>query len=238
MKSIISNEKGINSIWVIDPNNPNVISQGKIVITNDAILEELIKELRDIRTYICTHTVKSIYPKEQLLFTLDGAEIYEKKLCENGFGGTRNEYGYTISYYSNPRSPVYRLITGNLDSDASNLLDLFKTSELNGYKTEQCFKEFMTAIQLLQALETNALDSDMLKKILKRTWPNFGYYATEGLKCTDIEMLQEYDVSELIASASCSRAGEEILAKRAIAESNGKVLRLARKAHNLTYPNK
>jgi hypothetical protein len=52
------------------------------------------------------------------------------------------------------------------------------------------------------------------------------------------DLVDKYDVSELIASASCSRAGEEILAKRAIAESNGKVLRLARKVHNLTYPNK
>ena len=77
-------------------------------------------------------------------------------------------------------------------------------------------------------------------------WPNFGFYATEVLRCTDIEMGQFYDIRELSTIVeSCKKAGvkassevEEILCKKELARSNGKILSLARRAHRIVNPSK
>lgn len=230
MEQIISSEKGINSVWLINDTNPNLITRNRVVITDAVMFRNLVDELRDIRHYVYVHTIETGYVKDHILYTFEGAEKNEKVVSL----GSGNTITYTISYYKNPRSMAYRLITGNLYSDNDDLLDLFMTEELYGYKTKECLREFRTALNLIQILESSSLDAKSIKRLLKRMWPSFGYYAVEGLKCTDIEMIEQYDISQLEIDCFKNSDAREILINKDLAKSNGKVLSLARRAYNLT----
>jgi len=234
MEYVISGEKGINSIWLGQEDNLNIISLAKIVVTDEILFNSLINEFRDIRNYVYTFTIESNYSKEHIMYTFDGAEKHEKGSCMtlNNRSRSQNAYTYTTSYYKNPRSEVFRLISGNMRSDQECLLDLFVTTESSGYKISECIREFETALQLIRVLEKSSIEKEMIKKLLKRIWPNFGYYAVEGLKCTDIEIIQNYDIRDF--QKIDSEEARRILSSKEVAKTNTKVLSLAKRAYSLT----
>lgn len=114
-----------------------------------------------------------------------------------------------------------------------SLLDLFTTIDNFGYKEENCLKEYEQLKRLLSILIHASLEPEMIKKILKSTWPSFGYYAIDGLACTDIEIVDEYNLNDILTNQNDSDV-KKMLEYEELAKNNTKVLSLARRFHNLT----
>lgn len=203
--------------------SPGMVLRGKVIITDKRKYEELVAILRDIKRYRYIHTLATGYNKEQTIYTLSGAEKHQKVKSDRGTSV------YTTSYYVNPNASTLRLITGNMYQD-ENLLDLFTTTDFLGYKEENCLKEYEQVRRFLSVLMKTSMDNEMIKRILKSTWPSFGYYAIDGLDCTDIEIVDEYSIKDILDDDEIKK----LIIEREIAKKNTKVLSLARRFHNLT----
>lgn len=229
-----------NNIWLLKEDDTSVITQGKILVTDQKMYDEVIKELKDINFYV--ETGRTLVPglhNDGREYTSTGANIYE-------YYGPTEEYNfsYWVYKYSNPRAKVFNIINCNVDEDI-NLLNLFATLEC-GNNIGKRINEFHRAREIIDSLENSCLDVETLSQIIKQMWPNFGFYATEALKCTDIEIIKSYNIDELNSIVKSSEnLGIEvandvkrILSKRVLASDNGKVLSLARRAHRMVNPSK
>lgn len=216
-------------------------------MTNNKLFSEILAQLRDIDTYILTNSILCSGSSENdIEYTPDGAFRYVN------FGETDEYYGspfssikirsssYLMKTYLNPRAQFYRLITGNIDSN-KDLLDLFATLEC-GNNRKKRLAELNRAKEIIYQLEGSSLDSETLRTIIKQMWPNFGYYATVGLDCTDVKVLKSYDIEEIQSIVNSSKKNgieiskeiKNILNNQELAHSNGRVLSLARHINKIS----
>ena len=87
----------------------------------------------------------------------------------------------------------------------------------------------------------SSLNKETLKEIFKLMWPGFGFVATEIMSCTEIEVVKQYNLEEYKASKKAlEKIGVEVprevtsvLSMEKLANSNTKVLTLARQVNNL-----
>lgn len=221
-------------IWT--QNKENIVGKGILTIKDMDEYNRIVKKFKDISTYFFVGS--SLYPgssRNYTQYTAFGAKKYEN------FGETE-EYirSHFIRTYENPRRWVASLMAGDFTPER-NLLDLFSKVEVGNCRERQ-IKEFEKAQMILIQLEKSLLSREAIKIVLEGLWPNFGYFATEGLNAVDIEMTKEYDVQELdyIAENSkkmgvgVSREVSDALLNRELAKSNGKVLSLAKKMNRLS----
>lgn len=228
----------MNKIWLSKEDDTRVITHGKVVVTDRKKYDEIIEELKDINSYV--NVGRTLVPglhKDGREYTSTGANIYE-------FYGKTEEfnYSYWIYKYSNPRAEVFNIINCSLDQEI-NLLNLFATLEC-GNNIGKRIGEFSRARKIIDSLESSHLDVETLSQIIKQMWPNFGFYATEVLGCTDIEIEKNYNIDELNSIVKSSEnlgvevSGDvkSILSKTELAKDNAKILSLARRAHRMVNP--
>lgn len=225
------------AMWLTKEDNEDVIAQGTIHVTDSEKFNTLCNELCNLDTYVfggCELRPGS--SGNYVKYTSEGAMEYKN------FGETE-EYirSHFVYRYINPRAVVHNLMFGR----CSDWLQLFGTIDRQN-SSERQLKSFKEARTIIKMLETCSLDNDVLELMIKQMWPNFGFYATEVLRCTDIEMGQFYDIRELNAIAEgCKKAGikvssevENILRNKELAQSNGKVLSLAKQTHRMINSSK
>lgn len=224
------------TFWLAQEGKKGVISKGTIVITDKKRLTEIVEELTNIDKYIFQGC--RLYPGSSRNYTEyknDGAVIYEN-------------YGETAEYncshyryeYANPRAEALKLITGNV-SYGTNFMQLFKSMAKED-SSEKRAAEFAEAERIIAQMEISNLSPETARAILNRMWPNFGYYAAEGLSCTDIAIVQNYDLevlNDIVAHSekvgvSVSDDVKSILGYENLAKSNGKVYTLAKRANRMT----
>jgi hypothetical protein len=224
-----------NKIW-FSKNDDSVIAQGKIVVTDQKKYCEIISELKDINTYVDCGSIlrRGGLSRNYTEYISSGANIYE-----NNVATSEHNFSHWLRRFKNPRAEVLTLISADLTSDI-NLLNLFATLDF-GDSTEKRIERFNYAKKFIIQLENSCLDSVTLQQILKQMWPNFGFYATEVLKCTDVEFGHEYNIEDLqrivvVAKklgVNPSSEVENILSNVDLAKTNGKVLSLAKRVHKL-----
>lgn len=221
-------------IWT--QNKENIVGKGILIIKDMNEYNRIVKKFKDISTYVFVG--RKSWPgdsRNYTEYTSFGATKYEN------FGETEHYIrSHHETNYENPRRWVASLMAGDFTPER-NLLDLFSKVEVGNCRERQ-IKEFKKAQMILSQLEKSLLSRETIKIVLEGLWPNFGYFATEGLNAVDIEMTKEYDVQELdyIAENSkkmgvdVSREVSDALLNRELAKSNGKVLSLAKKMNRLS----
>lgn len=239
MKVEFSNEKGVNSIWLSDDKDSNVINIGKVVVTDEKLHEQLVNRLRDFYSYYksSSRTLIDSCRPEMLLYTLDGAQVFHKSIWVDNYDRHGSFAGHTynqpVDFYQNPKAGTFRLITGNLLHGSYSLLDLFDYTDCN-------VKDFELLSVVIQLVNAGAIDVPTLKRLIYKMWPDFGCYATKGLGCTDIEIVQSHNVDELndilktSQKSSVIREVNNILKHESLARDNSKVLKLARQVHHIS----
>lgn len=249
MKEGISMEKSIEKgkwIWLSKEDNPEIISQVNLVVTDSTMFNEIIADLKNLNKYIYAMCLRSEGRKisNSIKYTWAGAIKYEVDAYNHTYGSSLCGNAHDEYHYINPRAKLYQLLRSG-DFSAYNLLDLFATLESEN-STEDRLEELKRAKEIISQLESCSLPLETVKEIIKQMWPNFGYYATDVLNCTDIEIGQEYNVQELSGivvtsekfGVKVSDDVRTILSKAELAQSNTKVLSLARRANRLVNPSK
>ncbi|MBQ4263426.1 MAG: hypothetical protein IJB83_04175 [Bacilli bacterium] len=239
-------EIGNQKIWLKKDDNIDGLHMGNIVITNPGVHKSLFSELEDkkkLRYITSEKDIGFIFSIESPEFTDFGAIIYEYK-DEEGYGRTT----HTIKdYYYNTLSSARNLLLGDLKSE--DLLDLFQTSYDESESSK--LKSYYDAQELIRVLKTSSLDNEIKRRIIENLWPNFAFYAFNGLICTDINIEKTYSLEELgktldllstktdtsssqelkdILSKS-KKEIEEILSKNEVAQRNSEILKLAQKTN-------
>lgn len=216
-----------NSIWLIKEKEPNMLLEGRLVVSNPELWKETTLKLNDISNYIATGEIPDIKNCDGgVLYTNFGA--IERLMDGHGNPFTRK--------YMNPQWFVNKLLTGTINP---GLLGLFATLEYGWDKVES---EFECAKAVINELESSSLSGETIKTILQKMWPNFGIYATDGLDCTEIKIEKRYDLHGLETAIHISKEHgievsselREIFGMKEGASTNGKVLTLARKANLLS----
>lgn len=243
MKEGINMEKSIEKskwIWLSREDNPEIISQGNLVVTDETRFNKIITNLRDISKYIYAGCQFEPGLSQKVIeYTSFGAVKYQNYGETEMYIATHYKY-----FYGNPRAELYQLLTEDRIPNY-NLLNLFATLESEN-NTEDRLEELKRVKEIISQLENCSLPLETVKETIKQMWPNFGYYATDVLNCTDIEMGQEYNVQELSGivvtsekfGVAVSDDVRTILSKAELAQNNTKVLSLARRANRLVNPSK
>lgn len=247
MKEGISMEKSIEKsewIWLSKEDKPEIISRVNLVVTNGTMFNEIIADLKDLNKYIYAMYLRKEGRKtsNSIKYTEDGAIKYKAADDNYMYLQSLRVHAHDEYHYINPRAKLYQLLNSG-DFSSYNLLDLFVEY---GNNTEDRLEKLKRAKEIISQLESCSLPLETVKEIIKQMWPNFGYYATDVLNCTDIEMGQEYNVQELsdivVTSekfgVSVSDDVRIILSKAELAQNNTKVLSLARRVNRLVNPSK
>ena len=125
-----------------------------------------------------------------------------------------------------------------------NLTELFYNSDVSSCwskEKEDLLRQLKIAKQLITELESSSLSPQSIETILKKVWPEFGFYALEGLKVTELEPVKKYYFDEVKSIADQSeRIGlsvsdeiQDISKYRELATTNGQVYSLAKRAYRL-----
>ena len=126
----------------------------------------------------------------------------------------------------------------------TELSELFYNSDVSSCwskEKEDLLRQLKIAKQLITALESSTMSPQSIEIILKNVWPEFGFYAVEGLKVTELEPVKKYYFDEVKSIADQSeRIGisvsdeiQDILKYRELAKTNGQVYSLAKRAYRL-----
>ncbi|MBQ3142788.1 MAG: hypothetical protein IJB82_04705 [Bacilli bacterium] len=126
----------------------------------------------------------------------------------------------------------------------TELSKLFYNSDVSSCwsrEKEDLLRQLKIAKQLITELESSSLSPQSIETILKKVWPEFGFYAVEGLKVTELEPVKRYYFDEVKSIAdqskkiglSVSDEIQDILKYRELAKTNGQVYSLAKRAYRL-----
>lgn len=137
-----------------------------------------------------------------------------------------------------------RLIGSDYRYYLTELSRLFYNSDISDqfWKVEgDLLRQLKIAKQLITELESSSLSPQSIETILKKVWPEFGFYALEGLKVTKLEPVKKYYFDEVKSIAeqskkiglSVSDEIQDILKYRELAKTNGQVYSLAKRAYRL-----
>lgn len=244
-------EIGNQKIWLKNEENTDDLCMTNVVITNPNLHESLFGELEDRRKlkYITSERDRGYkFSLEDPEFTDFGAIMYKYEDEEEYSGMWKKTNTTTITeYYYNLLSAARNLLLGNLKS--GDLLDLFQTSHNESESSK--LKSYYDAQELIRVLKTSSLDNEIKRRIIENLWPNFAFYAFNGLSCIDINIERTYSIDELrktldLLSAKADTHSsqeiedilskskkelEEIISKNEIAQRNSAILNLAKEAH-------
>lgn len=217
-----------SDIWVISEEEPTIITRGAFSVTDEKLYNQLLSELQDTKNF-----------QSMGMFSLTETTSTDMR---TNFTGTykkeKNDNRLTYRLYYNPRDIALSLLKGpEYDRD----VDLLKLFHL-GLTTKEKLEQLQMAKTILTQLEQSQLDSKFLRTLIKNTWPNFGYFATECLDCCEISPIESYHLDEIKeikrlsekANIKVTEPVEYILRREDIATTNGKVLTLAKHARTLS----
>ena len=150
----------------------------------------------------------------------------------------KNDHRSIYRLYYNPRDVALSMLIGQQYDKDIDLLKLFHL----GSTTKEKIEQLQMAKTILTQLEQSQLNSKSLRTLIKNTWPNFGNFATECLDCCEISPVESYHLDEIKeikrlsgkANLKVTEQVETILRKEDTATTNGKVLTLAKKAHQMS----
>lgn len=215
-------------IWIVDEENPNIISKNFLQITDEEVYQQIIKDLKDYSAY-----------SSMGYFSLN--ESHKTNISTNftGYYKTERNNDRTIyNLYYNPREEVLKILTGLSYNQDLQLIRLFHL----GTTTEEKIQQLHIAKEILMQVEKSQLEKNSIRSLIENTWPNFGFFAINGLKCTSIEPIASYDLNDIKQIKRLSEKAKidvnptitEILIREDTAITNGKVLTLAKQAEKIT----
>lgn len=234
-------------IWITDEDKPSIISKREVVITDCSRYKEIIKELEDTKNYI---QGPSTYHRGHGGYDMSyegGNAIYPNNhelvddYLDDRFWNNDLRFWHEKCKLLNPRSVAWNIIS-NYYQNNINLLYLFATLKIGDNESKR-LEELECAKAIINQLANSGLSKETIRTIIDHAWPDFGFYAIEGLGCTDIvETGQEYNIEEMeeliqkckSTGASIPKDISSIYNSRALAKNNGKVLVLARQVHEMT----
>ena len=218
-----------SDIWIISEEEPSIITKGVFSVTDEKLYNQLLSELQDTNNFQ-SMGMFSLYETNSTDIRTTFTGICKKEKNDN-----RSIY----RLYYNPRDIALSILKGQQYAKDVDLLNLFHL----GITTKEKLEQLQMAKTILTQLEQSQLDKQALRALIKNTWPNFGYFATECLDCCEISPVESYRLDEIKeikrlsgkANLRVTEPVENILRKEDTATTNGKVLTLAKHARNLSH---
>ena len=216
----------MGKLWLTTDESEEIITRGIITVTNESEYAFFVERMKDIGMYIqLSEEIHSGPVKDEIIYSIDGATQYENA-PQSGVHFMRK--------YLNPNAEVLNLITTEPKNN-KNLLDLFSTIESRDNQRMQ-LERLKQAKEMIEKLKNSNLDMETIKQILVSLFPNFALYAISGLNFTNIQIEKSYDLAkvkkiyDLSIKAGLEISGEvqEVLNNVELAQTNGKILSLAR----------
>lgn len=129
------------------------------------------------------------------------------------------------------------LVNDEKNNSCMELLGLFN----KGATREEWLDEFYCAKHVIDSFDQSSLDSCDARTVLEKLWPNFTTFSIDGLNSVSFESSCDLDISRIKYTADfCNLIYgkipseiEGLLSLQQCADSNAKVLNLARKAHRI-----
>ncbi len=218
-----------SDIWVIREEEPTIITKGVFSIADEKLYNQLLTELQDTKNFQSLGMF-SLNETSSIDMRTNFTGTYKKETSDR-----RSIY----RLYYNPRDIALSMLIGQQYNVDVDLLKLFHL----GSTTEERLEQLQMARTVLTQLEQSQLDKQSLRTLIKNTWPNFGYFATECLDCCEISPVESYHLDEIKeikrlsekANLKVTEPVETILRKEDTAATNGKVLTLAKKAQQMSH---
>lgn len=219
-----------SDIWVISEEEPTIITRGAFSVTDEKLYNQLLSELQDTKNF-----------QSMGMFSLNETSSTDIRTNFSGIGvcqKEKNDHRSIYRLYYNPRDVALSMLIGQQYDKDIDLLKLFHL----GSTTKEKLEQLQMAKKILTQFEQSQLDSQSLKALIKNTWPNFGYFATECLDCCEISPIESYHLDEIKeikrlsekANIKVTEPVEYILRREDTATTNGKVLTLAKHARTLS----
>lgn len=218
-----------SDIWVISEEEPTIITRGAFSVTDEKLYNQLLAELQDTNNF-----------QSMGMFSLTETSSTDMRTTFTGtYKKEKNDNRSIYRLYYNPRDIALNILKGpEYDRD----VDLLKLFHL-GSTTKEKLEQLQMARTVLTQLEQSSLDNQALRTLIKNTWPNFGYFATECLNCCEIFPIENYHLNEIKeikrlsekANIKVTEPVEYILRREDTATTNGKVLTLAKKAQQMSH---
>lgn len=220
-----------SDIWIIHEEQPSIITKGVFSVTDEKLYNQLLAELQDTKNF-----------QSMGMFSLNETSSTDIRTNFSGIGvcqKEKNDHRSIYRLYYNPRDVALSMLIGQQYDKDIDLLKLFHL----GSTTKEKLEQLQMARTVLTQLEQSSLDKQALQTLIKNTWPNFGYFATECLDCCEIAPIEKYHLDEIKqikrlsekANLTVTEAVETILRKEDTAKTNGKVLTLAKKAQQMSH---
>ena len=229
---------GNNSLWFCKEDNSDIIYPAKAIITNEEYYNELMEKLKRVYTFILK---ESTFLKNNYSYTSDEHIIYYTN-------GIASVYGEECSFlksrsykqYLIPHGEAFRVLNMDFNKDEQLLL-LFRTLNFNLAKEDR-LPALKDVKDLFEKLKYSNLDNDTIKRLFINSYPSFGVFSCEMLKCIDFvqENNEQYSISELRNIIKvCEKAYvkyhtdiDKLLLHEENAKENTMVLSYAREIHN------
>lgn len=220
-----------SDIWIIHEEQPSIIVKGVFSVTDEKLYNQFLSELQDTKNF-----------QSMGMFSLNETSSTDIRTNFSGIGlcqKEKNDHRSIYRLYYNPRDVALSMLIGQQYDKDIDLLKLFHL----GSTTKEKIEQLEMAKTILTQLEQSQLNSKSLRTLIKNTWPNFGYFATECLDCCEISPVESYHLDEIKeikrlsgkANLKVTEQVETILRKEDTATTNGKVLTLAKKAHQMSH---
>ena len=220
-----------SDIWIIHEEQPSIIVKGVFSVTDEKLYNQLLAELQDTKNF-----------QSMGMFSLNETSSTDIRTNFSGIGvcqKEKNDHRSIYRLYYNPRDVALSMLIGQQYDKDIDLLKLFHL----GSTTKEKIEKLEMAKTILTQLEQSQLNSKSLRTLIKNTWPNFGFFATECLDCCEISPVESYHLDEIKeikrlsgkANLKVTEQVETILRKEDTATTNGKVLTLAKKAHQMSH---
>ena len=220
-----------SDIWIIHEEQPTIITRGVFSVTDEKLYNQFLSELQDTKNF-----------QSMGMFSLNETSSTDIRTNFSGIGlcqKEKNDHRSIYRLYYNPRDVALSMLIGQQYDKDIDLLKLFHL----GSTTKEKIEQLEMAKTILTQLEQSQLNSKSLRTLIKNTWPNFGYFATECLDCCEISPVESYHLDEIKeikrlsgkANLKVTEQVETILRKEDTATTNGKVLTLAKKAHQMSH---
>lgn len=234
------NLNGNNLLWFCNEDDNDIIFPAKAIITDKDYYDELMNRLKRISTFVIKENTilknnPSLTSDEHVIYYTNGiAAVY----------GEEYEYNHSISrsykQYLMPHGEAFRVFNRDFIKDEQLLL-LFRSLGFNNTK-EARLQALKDVKDLFEKLKYSNLDNETIKRLFINSYPSFGIFSCEMLRCIDFE--QEHDIQyntkelrNIIESSKQANVKyhsdiDKLLQNVENAKENTMVLSYAREIHN------
>ena len=213
-------------LW-INGEKKDTIAKAKLVVTDKKKFAKICDELKNVENYVKPFEYDS--DSNQITRTENSIIVYENSRQVQ---------------YINRFTRINSILNGEID-EQTNLLELFATYSNNGRPLSSSMqrKLFLQAQQTIKELENASLNPAIVKTLINSTWPDFGYFATEALCCSELVYGETtYNLQDMnYIVEECKKLNlpvasqiKTVLSKKELASTNAKVYELAKRANKLT----